>query len=620
MENKIVQNYGNKINANEEEKSQNNYNQYENAYYYLTNQNNKNVVENPKVIQNKIITQNNEVNSSYQQNKKILSINNQNNNSFEAQNEELLINKQMPIKDLQINSNYQTDKKQLNQDFSISNQKISAQRFQISSNNQINCIQQPFEDIPFSSRKPSQSFELNLNDINKYNSSNKKISNIVNIDNQSSAIELCFIAKKPKKKYKISSICQVGVNQTPIVLSFLAQKPKQNINISSTNESSVQNLSFFSSKQIDPNDISSFSKNDTFLSVPKQKNNLKIMTHNQIKNDNEKSNVKSKPKPVLQIVSKNKNKFNKKLKQDLLSQSQISEFYIENNNNKNKDSNNEIIKNNYLFFSKGINEIPNNNINQDLSFISNIKETENLFEINGININDYKINVNNSGNISPPKDKNTFSGNVLSSSQKSANNNRNNIYNNYIMINYQFWYLSSIQIEDEDKDKNYKKTGLNKYNCSFPKKKIKTEYYDIQPVSFQCISSNYLEEEINIVKINEYKNYEIEHVNKIHFYPFKMFRIVEIEYIVDKNEKKEEEKEEDKEEQETKDEREVEEEIIEVKQEEKQEEKKEEKDEKKAEKEKENEYEQEKQQNEDKSEIVYNNDNGKKRRKKRRKK
>ena len=619
MENKIVQNYGNKTNVNEEEKSQNNYSQYGNAYYYRTNQNNKNVVENPKVIQNKIITQNNEVNSSYQQNKKMLRINNQNNNSFQAQNEELLINKQIPIKNLQINSNYQTDKKQLNQDLSISNQKISAQRFQINSNNQINCLQQSFEDVPFPSRKPSQSFELNVNDINKYNNSNKKLSNIVNIDNQSSAIELCFIAKKPKKKYKISSICQVGVNQTPIVLSFLAQKPKQNINISTTNESSVQNLSFISSRQIDPNDISSFSKNDTFLSVPKPKNNLKIMTHDQIKNDNEKSNIKSKPKPVLQIVSKDKNKYNKILKQDLLSQSQISEFYIENNN-KNKDSNNEIIKNNYLFISKGINEIPNNNNNQDLSFISNIKETENLFEINGININDYKININNSGNVSPPKDKNTFSGNVLSSSQQSANNNRSNIYSNYIMINYQFYYLSSIQRVDEDKDKNYQKSGLNKYNCSFPKKKIKTEYYDIQPVSFQCISSNYLEEEINIVKRSEYKNCEIEHVNKIHFYPFKIYRIVEIEYIVDKNEKKEEEKEEekeeDKEEQETKDDKDVEEEeIIEVKQEEKQEEKKEEeKDEKKDEKAK------EKQQNEDKFEIVNNNDNGKKRRKKRRKK
>ena len=579
MEKNIVQNYGNEVNENEQGNIKDNYSLFENAYYYQTNQNNKNVAENPKVIKNKNKTQIN-----YQQNTNIIKNNNQINNSFIVRNEDLLIDKQISTQNLQINSNYQTNKNQINKNLSIINQK-NAQKFQICSNSQHKYIQQSFELI-IPSQNPSQSYELNMNDINecKYNNNNmnKKISNIVNIDNQSSAIQLCFIAKKRIKNYKISSMCQVGANQTPIILSFIAEKPNKNLNFSTTNESSIQNASFISSKQIEQNDICS--------SISKSINNLKIMTHD--KNRDKTNNIKSKPKPVLQIVSKDKNIYNKKNNQNLLSQSQISEFSIENN------------KNNYIFISKNINDIPNNNNNQDLSFISNLKETENLFEINGINNNDYKMNITNSGNISPPKDKQIFLNNGLSSSQQSVNNNRNNIYSNYIMINFQFYYLSTQQKLEEEKDKNDNKYGLNSFNCSFPKKRINIEYYDIQPVSFHCINTKIIEERIldNNIKNIKFINNEIEHVNIIQFYPYKMFRIAEIEYVVKRNGIIDEENGVKKEENEEK---------IEINMEKFNEEKKEE--------EKENDQEQE-QKSEDKSDIIYNNDNGKKRRKKRRKK
>jgi hypothetical protein len=588
MEKKIVQNFGNEINENEQGNRKDNYTLYENAYYYQKNQSNKNVVENPKVIQNKIITKNNDAYSTYQQNKQIIKNNNQINNSFMAQNGDLLINRQIQAQNLQIDySNYQENKKQLNQNISINTQN-NPQRFQISSNCQ-NYIQQAF-DLSIPSQKPS-SYEMSINNINEYNNNiNKRISNIVNIDNQSSAIELCFIAKKQMKNYKISSMCQVGANQKPIILSFIAEKPNKNNNISTTNESSIQNASFISSKQIEPNDMNYFSKQDQNSSMTKSSNNLKIMTHGKNKDN---ANINSKPKPVLQIVSKDKNNYTKRLNQNLLSQSQISEFSLDN------DKNNEIIKNNYIFISKSINDIPNNNNNQDLSFISNLKETENLLEIKGINMNDYKININNSENIFPSKDKQIFLNNGLSSSQQSANNNRNNIYSNYIMINYQFYYLSTKQKLEDDKYKIDINCGLNNYNCSFPKKRINIEYYDIQPVSFQCIGKiNEEKQNINnIVEKNEFKSNEIEHVNIIHFYPYKMFRIVEIEYLINRNSiNNEEEKGEKK--------GEIFEKNVEVQKEDGQE----------------NEQEQEQEQKSvDKSDIIYN-DNGKKKRKKRKKK
>ena len=134
-----------------------------------------------------------------------------------------------------------------------------------------------------------------------------------------------------------------------------------------------------------------------------------------------------------------------------------------------------------------------NNYNQDSSFISNSKE----FEMNGINLNDYKANYFNSGNISPPKDKQLFSNNNrLSSSQQSFNNKNNN----YLMINIQFCYISSII-----RNRNIYECIKQDLNCRLPKKRIKIEYYDIQPLSFNLIS---------FIKREEEKKYEIELKNK----------------------------------------------------------------------------------------------------------
>ena len=101
-----------------------------NIYYYNNLQKNiKNIINNPKVIQNKIIPQKESVYSIYQPNRKIM----RNNESY--------------------NSGI---KKEFN------------------------------EDTSFYSQKPVQTFELNLNMNNNIN----KMNNIVNIDNQSSAFEL----------------------------------------------------------------------------------------------------------------------------------------------------------------------------------------------------------------------------------------------------------------------------------------------------------------------------------------------------------------------------------------------------------------------------------------------
>ena len=558
MENKNSQNYiNNFINNLEEQEIKNDYSQYGKVLYYQSKQNNRNVIDSPKVIQNKNNnTSNSTIYSSYQQNKKILknSIPNNlnikinkkneidNNNSFSNQNINLSINAQIPAKSYQINQN------QLNQDV-----QKSIQNYQIS-NNQLNIIKQSKEEFSPYSQKPLQTYENNINNksyINNNLNNNKNInnikviknsnmSNIVNIDNQSSAIELSFIAKKPKKNYKISSIVQVGTNQTPIGFSFIAEKPNKYMNNNNLNESNGQNISFISSKQIDLNDLSQFPKQDMSLSVSKSNKNLKIMTHSKIKNGQKDNNCnQSKPKPILQIVSKN-NSYNKILQENLLPQPQINGFSIVNN--KNKDLN-EITKNNFIYISKSGNEIFNN-YNQDLSFISNSRETENLFEINGININDYKVNCSNSGNISPPKDKPFFSiNNGLSSSQQSANNK-----NNYIMINNQFCYISS---KIRNKNNNYEYIPNDLY-CSIPKKRIKIEYYDAQPVSFNIISFIKREEELKkkyeiefkkIYNKKEFKNCIIEQVNQIQFRPFKMFRAVEMEYIVNNEVKNEDKKE-----------------------------------------------------------------------------
>ena len=210
--------------------------------------------------------------------------------------------------------------------------------------------------------------------------------------------------------------------------------------------------------------------------------------------------------------------------------------------NKNKD-------NNFLFIQKNVNEIFNVNNNQDLSFISNSKETENLLEINGINISDfkdYKINYSNLGDISPLKDKQIFSlSNGLSSSQQSTNNTK---YSNYIMLNSQLCYLS--QKPNNFVKKKYYSYSQNK-NCIMPKKRIEIEYYDIQPVTFQIMPIYIKEEtikqkyELELKKMlgkKEFKNCVGERVYQIQFRPYKTFRAVEMEFIKNDEDKKEEEK------------------------------------------------------------------------------
>ena len=98
----------------------------------------------------------------------------------------------------------------------------------------------------------------------------------------------------------------------------------------------------------------------------------------------------------MQIISKKNNNYNKKLQEKPLSQPHINKFSLKN---KRKDSN-ELKKNNFILISKAASGIYYND-KQDLSFISNSKGTENLLDINGININDYKINCTNTGNIFP---------------------------------------------------------------------------------------------------------------------------------------------------------------------------------------------------------------------------
>ena len=557
----IQKDYGNNYinNKSQQENNQKNYSKYRNIYYYEEKQNNNNNIENPKVISNKIMPSNNALYSSYKQNNKIIKNNtqnnlsiknkdiaqekilyqnndNENNNSFLNQNEDLAISVQLPVKGYQFEPNYQINQKKLKEDLSISVQK-PYKNYQIS-NNQLYLQQQKnqFEDLSFISQKPFQPYENNINVVKNDN----KYSNIVNIDNQYSPIELSFISKKPKKKYKTSTIFQVGLNQTPIGFSFIAEKPNKYMNNNNNlNESNGQNLSFISSRQLDSNDLNQFPKNEEYLSVSKSKNNLKIMTNPQIKNGKNNNSNQSKPKPVLQIVSKN-NTSNKKLQDNFLPQPQINGFSL---NSKKKDSN-EIVKNNSLYIIKGANETFN--INQDLSFISNSKETENFLEINGININDYKIG-GSSGNMSLPNYKPIFStNNGLASSQQSGNNK----YCNYIMLNTQFYYISE---KPNSFDVNYYYENSKKnLNCSLPKKTIKIEYYDIQPVSFQIIPL-YLEEEniknryeMELKKIyakKEFKNCIAERVYQMQFHPYKMFRVVQIEYIKKIEEKKEDKKE-----------------------------------------------------------------------------
>ena len=119
------------------------------------------------------------------------------------------------------------------------------------------------------------------------------------------------------------------------------------------------------------------------------------------------------------------------------------------------------------------------------------------------------------------------------------------------MLNSQFYYLS-------EKPKSFDASNYYEYanknpNCSLAKKRIKIEYYDIQPVSFQIIPLFIEEEnlkkkyEMEYKKIyakKEFKNCIAERVYQMQFRPYKMFRVVQIEYIKNDEEKKEDKKEE----------------------------------------------------------------------------
>ena len=497
------------MNKNENSMNNDNYSEYRNMYYYQKNQKKKNNAESPKVMSNKINIQNNMTLKEKNNSPKIIYHNNEmDDDSFQNQNNISPINKQIKVQSFQLT-------RSSNQNLSFSVQKP------------LNNFQQSFEEMSFENQK--QSFDLNMNEQN-YIENSTNLNNIVNIDNQSSAFELCFIAKKKKKKYKTTTLFQAGDNQTALCFSFIAEKPnKYQNNKSNDIKSNGQNLSFISSKLADSNNDINQSKQEIFLSVPKHKNSLKIMTDTS-KNGKVDNLKKSKPKPVLQIVTNNKTK---KLQDNNISN--INGFTSEDY----KNNKNEIVKNNYVFISKtSPNEISNNN-NQDLSFLSSMKEAENLLGINGININDNKIYSCNSRNISPQNNKQLFSigngmGRQLSDSGKS-----NIIYNNYTMINKQFYYLS--EVKEEDKKYNNDTPKSSNY-CSSAKKTIKFEYYENQPTSFQIISSLNYEELLKAYEKDsnkkEFIDFVMERVIMLQFCSYKMFRVNEIEYIFNQEESK----------------------------------------------------------------------------------
>ena len=370
------------------------YNNNNNIYYYNNNQKTtQNIKENQKIILNKLIPQKESVYSINQPNKKILKNNDYNNQSIKKQ----------------------------------------------------------IDDSSFYSQKPVQTFELNLNINNNINKKN----NIVNIDNQSSAFELFFIAKKKiKNNYKITTLYQIGPEQKPLSLTFLSikeNKIKENI----INEINIPNNSFVS--KIENN---SFAENEI----------------NYLNNNNNKKNelkIKQNPerkKPVLQIMtSGNKSNYNKKLSENNIPN--VNGFSLEDNNN-------ESLKNNFGCISKSASMIVNNNNIPDISFISNTKETENFLEMN---------------------DKNNFGFLGID------NNN-----NNYIIVNKQLYFLS----EKKNMNNINNISMNNSINKTNAKKYIKIEYYDTQPVYFDIISKINLEQNNN--KINEiYKMYRVEEIQFI---------------------------------------------------------------------------------------------------------
>ena len=356
------------------------------------------------------------------------------------------------------------------------------------------------EGSSFYSQKPVKIFNLNLN----INNNNNKLNNIVNIDNKSSAFELCFLSqKKPKQIYKTNVVYQIGPEQQPLSFAFLSEKNKinnfnenkYNINIqnnNSINDLNIKNSSFISNKQIEINN-SSFVENETNYSsnMPNRKNELKIMQNPGRKSEN-------KPKPVLQIMSSGNNKNNiiKKLSE---SNPHVEGFSLEDNNN-------DLLKNNFANISKSASIIVNNT-NQDMSFISNSKEAENLLEINTINI-DNNFNCNKNINY-------RFSGQNQGMNSEYYQNQleNNNIYKSYIMINEQLCFIS-------DKINKNNKTNISindSFNKKSAKKYVKFEYYDSMPVYFDILPEIDTKEKIEIKNktINSYKMHRVEEMNFI---------------------------------------------------------------------------------------------------------
>ena len=217
-----------------------------------------------------------------------------------------------------------------------------------------------------------------------------------------------------------------------------------------------------------------------------KKNELKIMQNPGRKSEN-------KPKPILQIMTNsNKSNYPKKLSESNIPQ--VNGFSLEDNNNMN-----ESLKNNFGNISKSASMIVNNNNNnQDISFISNLKETENL------------------------------------------------LYNGYIMINKQLSFIAEKKDNKNLNKNNISNISNNSKNNSViktnAKKYIKIEYYDTQPVSFEILSDIYLEE--NLININN--NLNINRINEIKLCSYKMYRVEEMQFI--KENKENEDKKFDKEE------------------------------------------------------------------------
>ena len=419
------------LNISNQNQNYSSYSGNNNIYYYNNLQKNiKNIINNPKVIKNKLLPQKESVYSIYQPDKKIM----RNNESFNTR-----------------------IKKEFN------------------------------EDSSFYSQKPIQTFELNLNVNNNIN----KTSNIVNIDNQSSAFELFFMAKKkPKNNFKISAIYQIGLEQKPLSLTFLAEKK----NKKAENNNINNNTSFISNRLMENNSYVENEINIINNNISNKKNELKIMQNPGRKSEN-------KPKPVLQIMTNsNKNNFSKKLSESNLPN--INGFSLEDS-----------LKNNFGNISKSASMIVNNN-NQDISFISNSKETENFLEMND--------NYNNKNNL------------LL------GIENNNNVYNGYIMINQQLCFIGD---KNNNNINNISNTSFNNsINKSNAKKYIKIEYYDSQPVTFEILSEFSLQE--NMKEMNY--NYKVKKINEIKLCPYKMFRVEEMQFI--KENKENEEKNVDKEE------------------------------------------------------------------------